>query len=171
MPETAISWLNPLSAAQVLEGDQMMRQTVTDELLRSTLERTMTSRNSVHVWQQVLETDWTDAAFRKHLFSTINQQLRGKWAFMATQETGSIICQNIFESAKDEADKYDCMHEVLMHLEECATNQWGIWVVQHIIEHGNNEERTSALDELLKSAVTLTLSSYGRLRSMLLQWI
>lgn len=148
---------------QVLEGDQEVRRRVTEELLLSRLDQTMTSRNSIHVWQQILETDWTDADFRKRMFSTINAQLKGKWAGVATQETGSIICQNIFESAKDKADKQECMQEVLARLDDCASNQWGIWVVQHIIEHGDDKERVSALDGLLKSAITLTLSSYGKL--------
>lgn len=150
----------------MLEGGQDVRRKVTEELLRSQLDQTMTSRNSIHVWQQILETEWTDSNFRKHMFSTINEQLKGKWTFVATQETGSIICQNIFESAKDKAEKQECMQEVLANLEECAPNQWGIWVVQHVIEHGDDQERATAFDGLLKSAITLTLSSYGKSTSL-----
>jgi hypothetical protein len=36
---------------------------------------------------------------RAKIFRVINGVMKGRWAETAMQETGSIICQNIFESA------------------------------------------------------------------------
>lgn len=146
---------------KALEGEEAVREVVTEELLGSRLDQTLTSRHSIHVWQRILETEWKRPHFRNQIFASINQQLKGRWAFTARQETGSIICQNIFETAEP-AEKAQCMQEVLEELDECATNQWGVWVVQHIIEHGAEEERKAALRGLVRSASKLTLSQYGK---------
>lgn len=146
---------------KALEGEEAVREAVTEELLGSRLDQTLTSRHSIHVWQRILETEWTRPQFREQIFASINQQLKGRWARTARQETGSIICQNIFESARP-AEKAQCMQEVLEELDECATNQWGVWVVQHIIEHGAEDERRAALQGLVRSAAKLTLSQYGQ---------
>ncbi|KAJ9475608.1 putative mRNA-binding protein PUF3 (putative) [Pseudozyma hubeiensis] len=146
---------------KALEGGVNIREAVTKELLGSRLDQTLASRHSIHVWQRILETEWSCASFREQIFAAINTQLKGQWAQMARQETGSIICQNIFESAQP-AEKAQCMHEVLEQLDECAMNQWGVWVVQHIIEHGSEDERRAALQGLVRSASKLTLSQYGQ---------
>lgn len=147
---------------KALQGEEHVREAVTEELLGSRLDQTLTSRHSIHVWQRILETEWRRPQFREQIFASINKQLKGQWARTARQETGSIICQNIFELAQP-AEKAGCMQEVLEELDECATNQWGVWVVQHIIEHGAEEERRAALRGLVCSASKLTLSRYGKL--------
>ncbi|PWY99244.1 ARM repeat-containing protein [Testicularia cyperi] len=146
---------------KILEGDEKIREQVAEELMGAKLEQTLTSRNSIHVWQRILEAEWRRGEFRERIFASINAQLAGKWAQTARQETGSIICQNIFESAHED-EKRPCMHEVLDELDRCASNQWGVWVVQHIIEHGTDEDRKAALRKLLGSAATLALSPYGQ---------
>jgi hypothetical protein len=149
---------------KALEGGEEVREAVVQELLGSRLDQTLTSRHSIHVWQRILESEWQRSSFRDEIFASINRQLKGHWARTARQEAGSIICQNIFESAQPD-EKARCMQEVLDELEECATNQWGVWVVQHIIEHGSPEERHAALQRVSRSASKLTLSQYGKFDS------
>ncbi|PWN53305.1 ARM repeat-containing protein [Violaceomyces palustris] len=146
---------------RVLDEDERLKVMVVEEMLTSRLVETLTSRNSIHVWQKILEINWTHSGFRSAIFTTINKMMKGRWAQAAMQETGSIICQNIFESA-DMEEKKDCLEEVLEKLPECAANQWGVWVVQHIIEHGNELDREAALTRLLDNVVPLTLSQYGQ---------
>ncbi|CDU22547.1 uncharacterized protein SPSC_01177 [Sporisorium scitamineum] len=146
---------------KALEGRENIREAVTEELLGSRLDQTLTSRHSIHVWQRILETEWSRPQFREQIFAAINRQFKGRWARTARQETGSIICQNIFESARPE-EKAQCVKEVLEELDDCATNQWGVWVVQHIIEHGAEDERRAALQGLVRLASKLTLSQYGQ---------
>ncbi|EST08275.2 Pumilio RNA-binding repeat [Kalmanozyma brasiliensis GHG001] len=159
--ELAMSQFGCHVVQKALEGAEVVREAVAEELLGSRLDQTLTSRHSIHVWQRILETEWTRPRFREQIFASINRQLQGRWARTARQETGSIICQNIFESAQP-AEKAQCMQEVLEELDECANNQWGVWVVQHIIEHGADDERRAALQGLVRSASKLTLSQYGQ---------
>ncbi|CEH15149.1 Translational repressor Pumilio/PUF3 and related RNA-binding proteins (Puf superfamily) [Ceraceosorus bombacis] len=145
---------------QELIGEEI-KQEVVEELLNDRLMETLTSRNSIHVWQKVLEINWSSAEVRQRMFDAINNVMRGKWAQTARQETGSIVCQNIFESA-DREEKRECISEILEQLCLCATNQWGVWVVQHILEHGEAQDRRTAFNKLLEEAVHLTLSQYGQ---------
>lgn len=158
--ELAMSQFGCHVVQKALEGAEEIREAVAEELLGSRLDQTLTSRHSIHVWQRILETEWSRPRFREQIFASINRQLKGRWARTARQETGSIICQNIFESAQP-AEKAQCMQEVLEELDDCANNQWGVWVVQHIIEHGADDERRAALQGLVRSASKLTLSQYG----------
>ena len=112
-----------------------LQAVVVKELLAERVLDTLTCRNSIHVWQKVLEINWADKTIRRQIFAVVNSIMKGRWAETAMQETGSIICQNIFESA-DADEKNNCVTEILERLCECAANQWGVWVVQHIIEHG-----------------------------------
>ena len=145
----------------ILDEDEPIKLVVVQELLKDRLLQTLSARSAVHIWQKTLEISWTHATFRATLFQTINDHLRGRWAETAMQETGSIICQNIFESA-DTNEKRECISEILLRIPDCANNQWGVWVVQHIIDHGAEKDRKVVFQRLLERAVDLTLSQYGQ---------
>ncbi|CAO1624655.1 unnamed protein product [Sympodiomycopsis kandeliae] len=145
---------------RVLDEDESIRMQVVEELLAENLLDTLTCRNSVHVWAKALETKWSSEPFRRRLYATINAAMKGRWACTAMQETGSIVVQNLFESA-DEDEKEDCVSEILDRFTECVANQWGVWVAQHIIEYGSVEDRKAAFEKLLAEASALSLSQYG----------
>ncbi|CAO1632967.1 unnamed protein product [Parajaminaea phylloscopi] len=146
---------------RVLDEGEALKQQVVEELLEGDLMSTLTSRNAVHVWAKILEIQWSDGAYRRKVFERIHRAMKGHWAAVAMQETGSIVVQNLFESA-DEDDNGDCVDELLEHLPECAANQWGVWVVQHIIEHGSPRSKTAAFERLLQEAPRLSVSQYGQ---------
>lgn len=145
---------------RVLDAGEDLQRQIVEELLCSDIYSTFTGRYCVHVWAKILEIRWTDANFARTVFETINAAMRGRWAGLAMQETGSIIVQNLFESAIDR-DKAACIAEVLERLPDCAANQWGVWVVQHLIEHGSTEVRQRAYERLCSDAARLSLSNYG----------
>lgn len=145
---------------RILDTSEDLQRQIVDELLSNDMFSNFTSRNCVHVWAKILEIKWRDAAFGRRVFESINGSMRGRWHQLATQETGSIIVQNLFESAREE-DKAECIQEVLDRLPDCAANQWGVWVVQHLIEHGSPENRQKAYDRLVEEAPRLSLSQYG----------
>ncbi|KAK0544527.1 meiotic PUF protein 1 [Tilletia horrida] len=146
---------------KILDEGEEYRMAIVKEMLDNRLAETLTSRNSIHVWQKLLEINWSSREFRKSIFRRINDTMRGFWARTSVQETGSIICQNIFESA-DAEDREECITEILMQLRDCAVDQYGVWVAQHLVEHGDPEHRRTAMDRLLDDAVMLTLSQYGQ---------
>lgn len=146
---------------RALLEDEPLKKQIVEELLSRNLLESLTSRNAVHVWAKVLETRWSEDGFRRHVFQTINQAMLNRWADTAMQETGSIVVQNLFESAHQD-EKRDCVSEILARLPDCAANQWGVWVVQHIIEHGSPESRKQAFKNLLTEAAALSLAQFGQ---------
>lgn len=149
---------------RVLDEDESIRMQVVEELLQQSanLVDALTSRNSVHVWAKALETKWSSEAFRRRVYETINAAMKGRWAAIAMQETGSIVVQNLFESAVDDDEKRDCVEEILERFAECVVSQWGVWVAQHIIEYGSDDDRQVAFEKLLGDAAQLSLSQYGQ---------
>ena len=74
--------------------------------------------------------------------------MRGQWAALATDETGSLVIQvcvvpstyliflillleTMFENMEDDEDKARIVNEVLDGLPKVALNQWGAFVIQH----------------------------------------
>ncbi|CAG8667724.1 13139_t:CDS:2 [Acaulospora colombiana] len=76
---------------------------------------------------------------------SVNRSLRGKWASLACHETGSLVVQTMFENMDDANDKRVIVDEILENLDDVVKNQWGAFVIQHIIEHGSADvsHRTS----------------------------
>lgn len=146
---------------RALDEEEPLKKQIVEELLSRNLLESLTSRNSVHVWAKALEIRWTEDGFRRHVFQVINDAMAGRWADTAMQETGSIVVQNLFESAQED-EKKDCVSEILDRLPECAANQWGVWVVQHIIEHGSSESRKLAFQKLLSEAASLSMAQFGQ---------
>ncbi|PWN34673.1 ARM repeat-containing protein [Meira miltonrushii] len=142
-------------------GSEDVRELIANELLNEKLEETIASRHAIHIWQKVLDTQWQEAGMRSKIVNTLNEVLRGKWADIALSETGSLICQNLFESGSD-AETEECMLEVVDRVCECAMGQWGVWVVQYIIEHAGGEVKKKALDQMLSEATRLSMSQHGQ---------
>lgn len=142
-------------------GSEDVREMIANELLTEKLEETIASRHAIHIWQKVLDTQWNEAKVRIKIIDTLNSTLRGKWADVAMSETGSLICQNLFESGTA-SETEECMLEVVERVCECATGQWGVWVVQYIIEHASGEVKKKALSQMLPEAPRLSMSQHGQ---------
>lgn len=142
-------------------GDEDVREMIANELLNERLEETIASRHAIHIWQKVLDTQWQNASMRPKIINTLNKTLRGKWADVAMSETGSLICQNLFESGCA-TETEECMVEIVDRICECATGQWGVWVVQYIIEHASGEIKKAALNQMLSEATKLSVSQHGQ---------
>lgn len=54
------------------------------------------------------------------------------------------------------------IEEVLSQMTAIAKGQWGNWVVQHVMEHGEQEkDRERAFDGVLEDAVQLSMDQYA----------
>lgn len=60
------------------------------------IPETITHKYACHVWQKVFEIRWTitPPPMMKH----VHASLKGQWAQVALDETGSLVIQNIFEN-------------------------------------------------------------------------
>ncbi|CUA76144.1 Meiotic coiled-coil protein 2 [Schizosaccharomyces pombe 972h-] [Rhizoctonia solani] len=140
--------------AEVMRGRMM----VVSEMLQGDLATTLMNKHASHVWTKIMELSWSHPA--PPIFDYVNKAMQGRWADLARHETGSLIVQHAFENL-DEADKADCVREVLDSIDVLATDQWGSWVVQHLLENGTESDRTQAVSALVQHIPVLAVDPQG----------
>ncbi|GAA5814794.1 hypothetical protein MFLAVUS_008296, partial [Mucor flavus] len=123
------------------------------------IPETITHKYACHVWQKVFEVRWsTDTT---PMMNHIHESLKGRWAQIALDETGSLVIQNIFENLTEE-DKRPVLDEVLQSTAMIAKGQWGNWVIQHILEQAEkSSDRETAYQTVIKEAVQLSMDQFA----------
>ena len=134
------------------------KETMIIELLRN-IGETIIHRYSCHVWQKLFEMRWRRAN-PIPIMDFVNNALRGNWKSVAKGETGSLVCQNIFENCTV-ADKRMCVDEVLANMDEISRGQYGNWCIQHICEQGQEHDRVRAFDHIIEYAVEYSMDQYA----------
>lgn len=127
------------------------------ELLRN-IPDTVIHRYACHVWQKLFELRWSDSP--PQIMKYVNEALRGMWHEVALGETGSLVVQNIFENCVEE-DKRPCINGVLGCIDVVAHGQFGNWCIQHICEHGDIQDRTRAIDHVIRFASEYSTDQYA----------
>lgn len=82
--------------------DESVKASLVSELFVS-IPETITHKYACHVWQKVFEIKWEQNP-PPPIMQHVHDALKGKWAQVALDETGSLVIQNIFENLT-EADK------------------------------------------------------------------
>ncbi|KAG2173274.1 hypothetical protein INT43_004648 [Umbelopsis isabellina] len=138
--------------------DEDIKTELVSELFEN-IPETITHRYACHVWQKVFEIRWNGnpPAVMNH----VNNALRGRWAKVALDETGSLVIQNIFENLT-EKDKRPILNEVLDNIVVIAKGQWGNWVIQHVLEQAEKgSDRERAFNTVLDEAVQLSTDQFA----------
>lgn len=164
---------NPHGARVVqylLDQDSGLQHRALTELLACDLSQTLLAPEALPVWRQVLSTDWTDSSIRSRFRSAVNEALQGQWVATANTEGSSALCQSLVEHHW--LGEHDSgVQELLDHFLDIACHQWGVWVVQHMLEHGTAALRAAIAHRLLQAANVVSLSSYGgKAIQSALQW-
>lgn len=145
---------------RVLDGPEIWQDAVTKELLQDSLTTTLTTQHSMCVWHKIFNVRWSNAGMRSEIRARIHDALRGQWTDIAKTETGGVLFQYLLESMMlSEMD--DGIQEIFQHFHECICHPWGVWVIQHLIEHGSPAIRECIAQRLICSAATVSLSPYG----------
>ncbi|KAG9044764.1 hypothetical protein FS837_007558 [Tulasnella sp. UAMH 9824] len=118
---------------------------VLHELLIGDPAVTLINKHASHVWSRIMELTWSPPA--PPIFAYVNNALRGRWVELATHETGSLVVQHLFENCVEE-DTKDCLEEIFRGFHIVVKDQWGSFVIQHMLEHGLPEHRSRALSLL-----------------------
>lgn len=63
--------------------------------------------------------------------------------------------------AADSLDKRACINEVLASIDIVAHGQFGNWCIQHICEHGVPQDRSRAIDHVLRYATEYSMDQYA----------
>ncbi|KAI8582561.1 hypothetical protein K450DRAFT_227752 [Umbelopsis ramanniana AG] len=138
--------------------EEAIKVELVSELFQN-IPETITHRYACHVWQKVFEIRWNThpPAVMYH----VNSALKGRWAQVALDETGSLVIQNIFENLT-EHDKRPILNEVLDNIVMIAKGQWGNWVIQHVLEQAEKgSDRDRAFNTVLDEAVQLSTDQFA----------
>lgn len=97
---------------------------------------------------------------RAHIAAALHAHLQSRWLAVATDEVGSVLVQDLLRSGLVGASSA-CVAELLAHFVECVCNQYGVWVIQHLAEHGGRDVQDHVAQLLLRHAATVCLSPFG----------
>lgn len=155
----ALSPHGALVVQRVLEVAADVRFAVLHELLQTPLAQTLLCSCAAPVWQTVWALPW-DAEVRAHIAAALHAHLQSRWLAVATDEVGSVLVQDLLRSGLVGASSA-CVAELLAHFVECVCNQYGVWVIQHLAEHGGRDVQDHVAQLLLRHAATVCLSPFG----------
>lgn len=155
----ALSAHGALVVQRVLEVATDVRYAVLHELLQTPLAQTLLRPSAAPVWQTIWTLPW-DAEVRAHIAATVQAHLQGRWLAVATDEVGSVLVQDLLRSGLVGASSA-CVAELLTHFVECVCDQYGVWVIQHLAEHGSRDVQDRVAELLLRHVATVCLSPYG----------
>ena len=155
----ALSAHGALVVQRVLEVATDVRYAVLHELLQTPLAQTLLRPSAAPVWQTIWTLPW-DAEVRAHIAATVQAHLQGRWLAVATDEVGSVLVQDLLRSGLVGASSA-CVAELLAHFVECVCDQYGVWVIQHLAEHGSRDVQDRVAELLLRHVATVCLSPYG----------
>ncbi|KDQ15763.1 hypothetical protein BOTBODRAFT_173826 [Botryobasidium botryosum FD-172 SS1] len=133
---------------KALDCEEDIRLLVLSELLYNDPATTLVNKHASHVWSKIMELTWEHTSPPPPIFARVNAALRGKWVDLACHETGSLVVQHAFENL-DEREIEELVEEVLQGFDRVVKDQWGSWVIQHLLEHGAPYHKSRALSLLL----------------------
>lgn len=164
------------------EGDNRVRRMISLELLKK--KETVTHKSAGHVWARLLSVgggssdtlslnagsekisgvnQYGDTAGKLGgLESSLNELLKGEWAATSKDEVGSLIVQSVLENW-NEAAKADVVEELLTDIYSCAVQQWGNFVILHLIEHSSGAIQKKLFERLTETqlACELSIDNFG----------
>ncbi|KAH9819176.1 armadillo-type protein [Melampsora americana] len=166
------------------EDNNQIRWLISQELLKK--KETVTHKSAGHVWARLLSVGGSSSAMHLHvsglnvkkpnglnqygsgvgspgeLERNLNELLKGQWAKTAKDEVGSLIVQSVLENWS-EAEKTDVIEELLAEIYSCAVQQWGNFVILHLIEHSSGETQKRLFDRLTETqlACELSIDNFG----------
>jgi len=164
------------------EGENHVRRMISQELLKK--KETVTHKSAGHVWARLLSVgggssstislstgngkatglnQYGDGAGKSgDLERSLNGLLKGEWAATAKDEVGSLIVQSVLENW-NEAAKTDVVEELLADIYSCAVQQWGNFVILHLIEHSTGAIQKKLFERLTETqlACELSIDNFG----------
>ncbi|CAH7682176.1 armadillo-type protein, partial [Phakopsora pachyrhizi] len=164
------------------EDENRVRWLISHELLKK--KDTVTHKSAGHVWARLLSIGGGSSASMSlrtggeqasgpnqyggalnttgTLEQSLNDILRGEWAKTAKDEVGSLIVQSVLENWNESA-KSDVIGELLADIYSCSVQQWGNFVILHLIEHSTGLTQKKIFDRLMETqlACDLSLDNFG----------
>lgn len=139
-------------AIEVVVLDQQTKM-VTE--LDGNIMRCVRDQNGNHVIQKCIECIPEDAI--QFIVSTFYDQV----VTLSTHPYGCRVIQRVLEHCHDPKTQRIMMDEILLSVCMLAQDQYGNYVVQHVLEHGKPHERTSIIKKLTGQIVQMSQQKFA----------
>ncbi|KAJ8750591.1 hypothetical protein K2173_015759 [Erythroxylum novogranatense] len=139
-------------AIEVVELDQKIKMV---EELDGHVMRCVRDQNGNHVIQKCIECVPEENI--QFIVSTFFDQV----VTLSTHPYGCRVIQRILEHCMDPKTQSKVMGEILGAVSMLAQDQYGNYVVQHVLEHGNPHERSAIIKELAGKIVQMSQQKFA----------
>ncbi|RDX64117.1 Pumilio-like 1, partial [Mucuna pruriens] len=141
-----------IAAIEVVDMDQQTKM-VTE--LDGQIMRCVRDQNGNHVIQKCIECVPEDAIH--FIVSTFYDQV----VTLSTHPYGCRVIQRVLEYCHDNKTQQIMMDEILQSVCMLAQDQYGNYVVQHVLEHGKPYERSAIIKELTGQIVQMSQQKFA----------
>ncbi|KAE9620477.1 putative armadillo-like helical, nucleic acid binding NABP, pumilio, RNA binding protein [Lupinus albus] len=139
-------------AIEVVDLDQKIEMV---QELEGNIIRCVRDQNGNHVIQKCIECVPEDAI--QFIVSTFFDQV----VTLSTHPYGCRVIQRVLEHCIDPTTQQKVMDEVLGAVSMLAQDQYGNYVVQHVLEHGKPHERSAIIKELAGNIVQMSQQKFA----------
>ncbi|CAH2057512.1 unnamed protein product [Thlaspi arvense] len=141
-----------IQAIEVVDLDQKIKMV---EELDGHVMRCVRDQNGNHVIQKCIEC--VPEEHIQFIVSTFFDQVVN----LSTHPYGCRVIQRILEHCKDPTTQSKVMDEILGSVSMLAQDQYGNYVVQHVLEHGKPHERSIIIKELAGKIVQMSQQKFA----------
>ncbi|GFP97365.1 pumilio homolog 2 [Phtheirospermum japonicum] len=139
-------------AIEVVDVDQKIKMV---EELDGHVMRCVRDQNGNHVIQKCIECVPEENI--QFIVSTFFDQV----VTLSTHPYGCRVIQRVLEHCMDDKTQSKVMDEILGAVSMLAQDQYGNYVVQHVLEHGKSHERTAIIQELAGKIVQMSQQKFA----------
>ncbi|KAF5744585.1 Pumilio 2 isoform 1 [Tripterygium wilfordii] len=139
-------------AIEVVDLDQKIKMV---EELDGHVMRCVRDQNGNHVIQKCIECVPEDSI--QFIVTTFFDQV----VSLSTHPYGCRVIQRILEHCEDPGTQSKVMDEILGSVSMLAQDQYGNYVVQHVLEHGKSHERSAIIKELAGKIVQMSQQKFA----------
>ncbi|KAK9742431.1 hypothetical protein RND81_03G172400 [Saponaria officinalis] len=139
-------------AIEVVDLDQQKQMVVE---LDGHIMRCVRDQNGNHVIQKCIECIPEDAI--QFIITTFYDQI----VTLSTHPYGCRVIQRVLEHCHDPTTQRMVMDEVMKSVFMLAQDQYGNYVVQHVLEHGKPHERTAIISKLTGKIVQMSQQKFA----------
>eukprot|EP01064_Diplonema_japonicum_P017661 TRINITY_DN25911_c0_g1_i1.p1 TRINITY_DN25911_c0_g1~~TRINITY_DN25911_c0_g1_i1.p1 ORF type:complete len:498 (+),score=64.40 TRINITY_DN25911_c0_g1_i1:34-1527(+) len=156
-PELAELSLQPFSCRMI---QKILEALPEDECVRLSREldghvlRCVQDQHGNHVVQRFIDLIPQHCDF-------IMQAFFGKVLQAATHSYGCRVVQRILEKCRDTPDIMKILEEILHHVHALSLDQYGNYVVQHVVKHGHPQYQYALAAKLAPSLCTITVHKFA----------
>ncbi|KAL3829071.1 hypothetical protein ACJIZ3_017873 [Penstemon smallii] len=139
-------------AIEVVDVDQKIKMV---EELEGQVMRCVRDQNGNHVIQKCIEC--VPEEHIQFIVTTFFDQV----VTLSTHPYGCRVIQRVLEHCEDEKTQTKVMEEILGSVSMLAQDQYGNYVVQHVLQHGKPHERTTIIRELAGNIVQMSQQKFA----------